>query len=222
MLEDDLVAISRDRTLSSAAWYERQQLWRFLSAAAETDLLQYPIEIAHTSDARPDFVLRVSTREIGIEASRLTTEAYERLQTLRARGQTNPVITISPALMTTARLRNEELVAMSAPGTQGWSRVRDHDDFYVEHALRVTRRKTVIRRTDGYHDYGCNWLLLWDRLTLSEGEFLRRPMLLQDRLRSYWNEENRFDMIIIESEEFRRFAILTPGKPRWLPVEVGA
>lgn len=116
-----MLAIGRDRTLSHAAWYERQQLWRFLCAAAETDL----------------------------------------------------------------------------------------------------RRKTMIRRADGYHDHGNNWLLLWDKLSLNEPEFLRRTRLLHTGLNSYWTEENQFDLIIIESEEFRRFAILTPGEPRWLPDDVG-
>jgi hypothetical protein len=62
---------------------------------------------------------------------------------------------------------------------------------------------------------------LWDKLSLNEPEFLRRTRLLHAGLNSYWAEENRFDLIIIESEEFRRFAILTPGEPRWLPGDVG-
>jgi hypothetical protein len=38
-LEADLQAIGHNPALTSAARYERRQLWRFLCAAAETDLL---------------------------------------------------------------------------------------------------------------------------------------------------------------------------------------
>jgi hypothetical protein len=214
MLEADLQAIGRDRTLSHAAWYERQQLWRFLCAAAGTELLQYPIAIDHTSNSRPDFLLRDRTREIGVEASRLTTEAYERLELTRARGQTAPCITISSALATTARLRNDELIQVSAPGGQGWRRAVDDEEFYVQQAVRVIRRKTVIRRAEGYHDHGHNWLILWDKLSLNDRDFMSRPRLLQSRLTPYWTETDRFDTIIIESDDFRRFAISTPGELR--------
>lgn len=172
----------------------------------------------HTSDSRPDLLLESGTHRIGIEASRLTTEAYERLERLRARRQTGPVITISAALVTTAHLRNDELIGMSLPGAQGWGRAVDAEDSYIQQALRVIGRKTKIRRAAAYRDYGHNWLLLWDKLSIRDPDFLSRPRLLQSWLKSYWNEKNRFDMMIIESEEFSRFAILTSGELRWLPV----
>jgi len=177
--------------------------------------------VVHTSDSRPDFLLNSGTRRIGIEASRLTTEPYERLMRLHARGQTGPVITISAALATTAHLRNDELVGMSLPGVQGWGREVNAEDSYIQQALRVIGRKTKIRRAAAYQDYGHNWLLLWDKLSISDRDFLSRPKLLQSWLKSFWCQTKRIDTIILESDDFRRFAILTPGGLRWLPVEAG-
>jgi hypothetical protein len=207
-LDADLKAIAHEPSLTNAEWYERQQLWRFLRAASETDLLHYPLTIEHTSRINPDFRLTLPDSTIGIEASRIATEAYLRLNALRAEGKTPAVLGISHTLLGNDPMNNNDLVAGTAPG-RDWNPPTKETDFWVEHTRLVVDKKTRIRRSSNYADYGENWLLLWDILSFAEEDYDNRIHLIHCRLRSYWETGKVFDRIVFECKELTRFSILT-------------
>src|ERR1043166_3372032 len=85
---DDLGIINHPPRLQDPAWSERVQMAGTLRFGAEHDWLKYPIELFHTSDRNPDFKLSMGGRTIGVEASRVTSEALHRLQHLHHSGET--------------------------------------------------------------------------------------------------------------------------------------
>jgi hypothetical protein len=226
----DLEAIGHDPALvTSAEWYERNQLWCFLLAATSTDLLEYPLAITHTSKSNPDFKLVLPRSAIGIEATRVTTEPYEHLSALHGKGETPQVISISQTLVANKRLPSAELVEKAWPFADyerlpyaelvekarpfsDWDRTSNETRFWLQQAQQVVDRKTEIRHRDDYHDYGENWLLLWDKLSpvFSPLVFQNRWAALSGILsrRSYWTGDRVFNKIILECSQFRNFAVL--------------
>jgi hypothetical protein len=109
-------------------------------------------------------------------------------------------------------MNNDELIARTAEGAAAddlWNNFASEEDFWLDRARNVISRKTEIRRRDDYQDRGQNWLLLWDRLSITEHDLRSRAHLLQRSLTRYWSEQKVFDRIILECEELRRFVVLS-------------
>ena len=84
-------------------------------------------------------------------------------------------------------------------------------DIWRERVEDIVNRKTEIRRNENYHDYGKNWLILWDRLRLPGESFQTHATLLQATLSPYWSKEKVFDVIVLEHEELKEFAVISPN-----------
>jgi hypothetical protein len=109
-------------------------------------------------------------------------------------------------------MNNDELLARTTAGAttgDSWNAYSSEEDFWLDGARSIITRKTEIRRRADYQDCGQNWLLLWDRLSLTEDEAHTHANLLTGTLASYWNEAKVFDRIILECEELRSFTILS-------------
>lgn len=205
-VEAELRAIGKNPSLAlGPEWDEKQQVYRFLREVAESsELLQYPLTLIHTSRIRPDFKLSLPTATVGIEASRISNEAYQRLDSLHRQGMTPPVIEISHTLVRSLRRKNDALVAATVP-CGDWNTPSSEQAFWKQQAQAVVEKKTAIRRQADYQDYGINWLVLWDRLP--GDEFQTHEMLLSEILTSYWTADKVFDVIVLESEELKEFSI---------------
>lgn len=211
----------RKDIINDGEWDERRQLGKFLMAAGDEDLLNYPLEICHTPNTKPDFQLSFPGSVIGVEASRITQETLHRYEVLRRQGKTTPVTAVSPLLVDAGRINNDELIARTTPGAttgDSWNDPKSEQDFYMSCAREMIIRKTVIRRRADYQDYGTNWLLLWDELSKTEEDFHLRGELLYGVLAAYWTKEKVFDMIILECEELKRFTVLGLQGIKRLPV----
>lgn len=195
-------------------WYERVQLAEFLKAAAREPFITYPITIIHTSDTNPDFKIEMPSQAVGVEMSRITNEPLHRLKKmLKIR---NFVTTPSPFLITGKKLRNDEVFDM-ALNSDTWNDPEAEHAFWFQQAQDIVCKKSKIRLRNDYHDYGKNWLVLWDRLSLSPATFHSRAELLQKAWDQFWRNQCGFDLIVLECEELRRFALLTPDEIQFLP-----
>jgi hypothetical protein len=212
-LDADLRSITSAKQVTDAVWNERAQFRAFLKATANDDSLRYPLEISHTSKTNPDFALSCPGFAIGVEASRITNEALHRLNHLKQQGKTAKAVAISPLLVGAGPMNNDELVTkttvVGVPTSHLWNTATSEQDFWLSRARDVITRKTEIRRRSDYHDCGRNWLLLWDRLSMTAEDSRARAHLLERALTSYWSEEKVFEKIILECEELKWFTILS-------------
>ena len=208
-----------DSVSTDKEWYERVQLAEFLKAAAREPFITYPITIIHTSDSNPDFKIDMPSQAVGVEVSRITNEPLHRLE--KVPKIRNSVTTPSPFLISGRKLRNDEIFDM-ALNSDTWNAPEAEQAFWFQQAQDIVRKKSKIRRRNDYHDYGKNWLVLWDRLSISPAAFHSRAELLQKAWNQFWRKHCGFDLIVLECEELRRFAILTPDGIHFLPEAVGA
>jgi hypothetical protein len=211
-LDADKKTITQSSSVTDKEWYERLQFKCFLEVAAERNFISFPLKLWHTSDENPDFKISYPDCAIGVEASRITNEPLHRLKALRRAGETCEVLSPSVCLRACEPITNDGLISQTTPGAypgNRWNVASAEDQFWLKQALDIIDRKTRIRRRNDYHDYGMNWLLLWDELSMEKGQFPIQADLLQARLPSYWAEERVFDKIILECDELRDFAILS-------------
>lgn len=209
-LDADWRVITQRKDITGTEWEERVQLRGFLQAVAQREFLHYPVELFHTSASKPDFKLSFLDSAVGIEVSRITNEPLNRLNELQRSGKTPAVVSISHVLIPGDRMNNDALVAGTVPGGQ-WNAPSHERHFWLAQAVTMIDRKTRIRRKHDYQDYGENWLLLWDQLSIADRDFTTHAHLLRDALVSYWNEEQRFDKIIVQCEQLKHHVIFTNG-----------
>ena len=98
-----------------------------------------------------------------------------------------------------------------------WNNREDEEAFWCQQARDIVLKKSKIRRRNDYHDYGKNWLLLWDELSIFPDTLELRAELLQRVWDRYWRSLCGFDLIVLECEELKQFAILSPDHIRFLP-----
>src|SRR2546426_5888891 len=64
---------------------ERVQMGKFLEIAVEHGLFNYPIEVLHDRQRKPDFRLTTAQRTIGIEATKIANPNLEQARVLQRR-----------------------------------------------------------------------------------------------------------------------------------------
>jgi len=111
-------------------------------------------------------------------------------------------------------MTNSELVEKAGPFEDGNTPEAERA-FWLARAVDVIDRKTKIMQGPDYQDYGCNWLLLWDRLF---GFFFpfRYVELLRTLSTRYWTQQKAFDLIVLECGEFKDFAMLSRDGIKYL------
>ncbi len=186
-------------------------LIRLLAIWAESDPLLYPLELVHGD--KPDFLLRFGNREIGIEHSDAESEEYLKICDLREREDelsrqlfSNEFEMISKS-RTAKQLREslrKEPDGGDGYGKHGWERK------WAKCMTLMIRKKTEDFRKKGFIKHETNLLLICDRLP---GLFPRIEIAMdylqddlkscQDHSKSYWQEEERYDGILIETGDKR-------------------
>lgn len=222
--EELIAGLIRDRQnltkngSTDKVWSERHQLAEFLKASAREPFLTYPIAIMHTSDCNPDFKIEMPSQAVGVEVSRITNESLRRMEKLPGIG--NSVTTPSPFLVAGPKLRNDEVAEKALIPSQ-WNNPEDEQAFWCQQTRDIVLKKSEIRRRSDYHDYGKNWLILWDELSIFPGTFESRAELLQKVWDQFWRKLCGFVLIVVECKKLKRFALLTPEEIHFLPKTPG-
>jgi hypothetical protein len=202
------------KTSSKTEFDERQQMGRLLHAAAEDNLISYPIEVTHTSLLIPDFTVSIGGRRIGVEASRIANEAKERFDELPESAFAHSP---SPFLVNHPKMTNDELVEAAWNDVE-WNDSHDEVLFWLQQAERTLKRKSLAHRRPTYRRHDSDWLLLWDRLTQHEGYggFSERVAILQGFWDKTWRAQCPFAHVIIANEDFSKHAVLTQHSLRFI------
>jgi len=190
---------------------ERVQLGAFLRAYALSASCLFPIHVNVTpKDQRPDFKVTFAGREIGIEASKIANWELEEIRTVQ-RQEGLGTIQISSLLRgQPKRIRNQKIANCTEVPVFIFGdpdQMRDEDDFWLQQAQDIIRRKQAKTKEPTFNRYTASWLLLWDKLSYEE-ELERRINPLTDWLASFWQNDS-FERIIIQQQHSERFFILS-------------
>ena len=186
-------------------------MWDFLYAAAKDTILQYPLFVTHRTDLVPDFSIKSGARTIGVECSIITDQNLEMFRKLP---DAKDWCSISAFTVPAKKMKPEELKVAASPLNAEWV---DYDQSMVYLLHRTEDRlkeKSAKLSQSQYREHDQQWLLLWDRLSLSPSDSLRNSTTVQ----RYWNQAWRrccpFDRVIIGCGELNKFAVLTPDEMR--------
>ena len=188
---------------------ERHHWGAFAVVAAEYHRFHYPIQLYHTTNLNPDFHVSMPAKEIGIEVSRIATEPLLRSKVLR-RGMAR---NLTPFMVDAPRPTNDEIMVKAdifANSEVSWETLTDLDSSWTRATSEMIARKIKRRRAEDYNDYGKNWLLLIDFLSVDH-EFSRRANELAVEIASHCSNKPTFDAIILGDEYLRDFAIFENG-----------
>ncbi len=190
---------------------ERVQLGALLRTYALSESCQFPIEVyIPPREQRPDFKVTFGRSTIGIEASKIANSELEEVRTAQRQDKLG-TIEISSLLQRQSRTsRNRRIVACIAnpvfvfPDSK---QQENEDDFWLDQAQFIIKRKHTITKQPTFNRYGQCWLLLWDKLSY-EDELDRRVVMLADKLVHTWGNDF-FEKIIIQRQHSERFCLLS-------------
>lgn len=197
---------------------ERVQLGRFLVAAAHTELLQFPLAVAHVRNRRPDFNLQVAQTRVGVEATKIANEELELARSLQRKRHfgtlsTTPLLRRpDPTTSRSERLND----AFTTPSMLFPNDIAGEDSYWHEQALAIIERKRLHLNQPDYGRGQENWLLLWDKLSSTKNELSHRVARIEGALWNEWKADF-FTRLIVEQAQFSCFAILSKQGTTWLP-----
>lgn len=197
---------------------ERVQLGRFLVAAAFADFLCFPLEVTHTRDRRPDFVVNNGGTLVGVEVTKVANEELEWARSLQRKHKLG-TMTLTPFLKGREEKRKRPDVlehAFVTPTHVFGGSQEEEDEFWVAAAKKIVLRKTAILNSPDSGRQTENWLLIWDKLGSSASDLERRVMLLQPWLLEMWKPD-WFTKLIFQENYSSNFVVLSQDtEPRLL------
>lgn len=197
---------------------ERYSMWEFLRVCAKDAILNYPIEVTHSSELVPDFSLQTPSETIGVECSVVTNGDYEAFKKLpQHAGSFSP----TPYLTDTAGKGKADLkeAALNFGSGEPWPLESDLNAFLFKQTQDRMKAKAGKLRKPNYRAHSRQWLLLWDCLSLFPAAFRRNAQVVQEAWDQYWRNCCGFDLVIIGREDLREFALITPAMVRLIERE---
>jgi len=175
------------------------EIWsvcRLLSTLANIGELSFPLQLTH--DDRPDFILEMGERKIGIETTEAVNQQYAWASTFpEAR---NNFIDVSHFKYGTPKRIKKELLSIvsqdqnTGPGWEGDSVEREYADIITD----SINSKIKKLRNEEFNKFGKNWLSIFFNYTLPCLEFDEANNLLRQKLFSYWESESVFSDVFVE------------------------
>jgi len=174
-------------------------LGRILATLAQTSFLDYPITVAKSE--RPDFLVAAGPRQIGVEVTEATTEAYGHVHAIANRHYPGGVL-VDESLFRfgSERLTGPEIDEhlrsrkLTGPGWVG-------DTVEQQWAARIAdavATKTRKLNEQTYSRQGQNWLSIYDQIPGGLLDLQRGLELLQPQLASL-TSPHQFDVVAIDT-----------------------
>lgn len=192
---------------------EWRQLVPFLKCYARQAI--YPLRVVRDPGEVPDFTLLMADQTIGVELSTITNDQLEKSRVdqykrFRNGRQLGAVQTASFQLDDRKRTTAER-------GREGLIMACDHlpptrqalGEAWLANVSSRIDRKTRDMAQPRYQQGDQSWLLLRDRFSSSRVDLETRLPLLRDGLEPYWNQNRRFDWIILQARDFDAHFLLS-------------
>lgn len=171
---------------------------RLLSSLAATDLLGFPLTVAHQD--RPDIVVKSKDTNIGVEVTEAISQQYAAYCALAEREFPNAFL--EPAHfrwgaqdMSVQKMR--ELLSQSHLNSDGWAGDRPEQEWALFMLSIVDTKLTKLARGD-FAKFDQNWLAVYDNLPLPNIHLGKAISMLRPLLQDRWSTNTSFDMLFIE------------------------
>lgn len=144
---------------------ERWSICRFLSTFASSDILGFPLSVNHCD--RPDFLLRVGNREIGIEISEVISTNQAWAEDIRSSNSKLSIHLISHFNFGEPKKDRREIseIAHGFRPSDGWSG-SSVECTWISAMYGAILKKSADYSKSGFTKFGANWLLLYDNWEL--------------------------------------------------------
>lgn len=177
---------------------ERWSICRFLASHARTRLLEYPLRLEKRE--RPDFVLRLPSRKIGIELTEAVPPDWAWADARREKLNYENLVFLHRFVPGEPQRPKEEIdrIAPGATWGSGWAGDAPEREW-ADVMVHFARQKTERLARPGYERFAADWLFVYDNWPL--------PAVRHDEAAAYFMERLSnldaplpFERIFIECE----------------------
>lgn len=144
---------------------EQWSICRFLAAHAETPLIEYPLRLEKRE--RPDFLLQLPSRNIGIEVTEAVPPGWAWADARRERLNHDSVVFLHHFKPGEAQRSSEEIDAIVRGESWGAPWVGDAPERqWAEVMAHFASQKAAVLAKPGYERFSADWLLIYDNWPL--------------------------------------------------------
>jgi len=198
--------------------FERVQMTRLLEALAQTSILQYPVQVKHTTDHVPDFRLALSGRGIGVELTRIKFQDIEHGRALQERGLTTTLVTSSLHPKESGPRKKQEIIndGFGIPPMVFPLSAEEEDRVWLKQAKESLDAKTVVVLRNDFDHGDEDWLVVVDSVGAIDSEVRKRKEGFSQLLASFW-KSGWFTRVFLQDNFFRWQMMFVPSKSIILP-----
>jgi hypothetical protein len=163
------IAVPKRTTGRSKEHLERYSVAQLISALMIANRIIYPVRLVHRD--RPDFMLSMGSRRIGIEHTEAVSQNEAHKAVLRQRGFGPGTWFISRSSPNEPKKRYKKLIQeieANDPG-DGWEG-NSPEIEWASVMLYFLRHKLNAMKKDGYHRFDEDWLIIYDNWDLPAPE----------------------------------------------------
>jgi hypothetical protein len=179
---------------------EHRKRWSICYWLSTYPHLLFPIILAHRD--KPDFYIKSSDYEIGIEHTDATTQEYALANAIFDKNNGATVLDMS-LFRWGQRMKPHEVYEIASHTElkgPGWEGDSPEIDWAVAMAETI-KGKTAKLCKKNYEKFSANYLLIYDRLPRPYINFSKSRSYLVDRLNSYWKTGFVFDIIFVQTDD---------------------
>ncbi|MDP3552639.1 hypothetical protein [Methylocystis sp.] len=176
-------------------WHrERWTICRLLATLAEGSRLSYPLSLV--KGERPDFVLDMTIRKVGVEVSEAIPQGYQKY-VHKAEKLGRKVFHIPNSVAFGKPIRQSEIQRMlDEKSSNAW--VGDESErAWAEFLIGLIDHKLKKLSSKEFSVYESNWLSIYDNMPWPI-DFEDAVAALSGSLQGYWTRSPRFDAVFIE------------------------
>ncbi|MCG8426999.1 MAG: hypothetical protein MI754_06555 [Chromatiales bacterium] len=179
---------------------ERWSILRFLATLNQQERIDFPLSL--TKRERPDFHIRIAGRDWGVEITEAIPTDYAKALAIAANLDPDVVIDRSLFKFGEKKSIEEILEIIESSKLTDCSWVSEHAAQDFASAIQtIVSNKTEKFRKAGFEKFQTNILLIYENMPVPKLERRSALTFTTDILEPYWQEEERFDYVYIESGE---------------------
>jgi hypothetical protein len=201
-----------DRASRVTKEVEKRAICYFLSTAVSIDFLEFPISVQHSD--RPDFVLKMGGKKIGIEHTEAISEDEAYYSALREKGYGPEVYSLrrlQPGQKPTSR---KEAINEIESDLNGDVWEGDQPEYEWANAMaHFVNVKTKKLAQEGFNKYSENWLLIYDNWPVPKVDRDKSIKYLRNIL---MKKSSPFDFVFILNDHF--FCSISSSKSESYPL----
>lgn len=177
---------------------ERWSICRFLSTYSENDLLGFPLEV--TKRERPDFLLSLPSRQVGIEITEAVPPDWAWADARREKLNYDNLIFLHRFRPDELQRSKKEIDSIARGESRGDAWEGDSPEREWAHVMfHFAHSKAVSFAKPGYKQYDYNWLLIYDNWPLPAVDVSKAASYLSQQIDSF-DMPLPFDCIFVECE----------------------